>query len=304
MQVKNVVDEDRRRTIREMSEETGLSYASVQKILTVDLNMRHLSARWVPRILSEHEMKTRFAHNERFLKRYKQQGQQFLDRIITTDETWLYDPEMKQQSSQWKNADPQPPKKARASRCMGKHMFIVFFDCRGLLLCHTVPFGMTVNAKHYLKVWIIIIIIIITDCIRTGNHLYYSISGNLSEPTYGIMEEATRCICRLGKCILHQDNAPKHRAVETQTTITIQLGAEVFEHPPYSPDLAPCDFSLFPKLKVELKGHRFIGFHDFQTRALAVLHSFDASFYKNIFSQWVQRHEQCVEVRSAYFEKM
>jgi hypothetical protein len=88
--------------------------------------------------------------------------------------------------------------------------------------------------------------------------------------------------------------------VETQTTITIQLGAEVLEHPPYSPVLAPCDFVLFPKLKAELKGHKFTGFHDLQSRALSVLRSFDNSFYKNIFSQWV-RHEQCVEVGGAYF---
>jgi hypothetical protein len=28
-------------------------------------------------------------------------------------------------------------------------------------------------------------------------------------------------------------------------------------HPPYSPDLAPCDFFLFPKMKLKLKGRRF-----------------------------------------------
>jgi hypothetical protein len=31
----------------------------------------------------------------------------------------------------------------------------------------------------------------------------------------------------------------------------------VLEHPPYSPDLAPCDFFLFPKVKSVLKGTRF-----------------------------------------------
>jgi transposase len=30
-----------------------------------------------------------------------------------------------------------------------------------------------------------------------------------------------------------------------------------FPCPPYSPDLAPCDFYLFPKLKLKLKGHHF-----------------------------------------------
>jgi hypothetical protein len=31
----------------------------------------------------------------------------------------------------------------------------------------------------------------------------------------------------------------------------------VIPHPPYSPDLAPCDFFLFPKIKLKLKGSRF-----------------------------------------------
>jgi hypothetical protein len=31
----------------------------------------------------------------------------------------------------------------------------------------------------------------------------------------------------------------------------------IVSHPPYSPDLAPCDFALFPKLKMKLKGRRF-----------------------------------------------
>lgn len=154
MRVKEAVDRDRRTTIRQLCEETGFSYGSLQKILTVDLNMRRLSARWVPKILSEHEMETRVRQSQRFLRRYKREGQRFLDRIITTDETWLYyyDPETKQQSSQWKNSDSPPPKKARASRLMGKHMFIEFFDRRGRLLCNAVPLGVTVNAEYYSKV--------------------------------------------------------------------------------------------------------------------------------------------------------
>jgi hypothetical protein len=97
--------EDRRRTIQEMSDMLCLSYGSVQKLLTVDLAMRRLSARWVSHLLTADEMATRVAHSQGFLKRYRQQGQQFLDRIIMTDETWLYNYnlETKQQSSQWKN---------------------------------------------------------------------------------------------------------------------------------------------------------------------------------------------------------
>ena len=55
-----------------------------------------------------------------FLRRYEKEGDDFLNRIITTDETWLfyYDSETKQQSSQWKSNDSPPPRKARMSRSM------------------------------------------------------------------------------------------------------------------------------------------------------------------------------------------
>jgi transposase len=36
-----------------------------------------------------------------------------------------------------------------------------------------------------------------------------------------------------------------------------QRGVPVLEHPPYSPDLAPADFFLFPRLKSIMKGARF-----------------------------------------------
>ena len=56
--------------------------------------------------------------------------------------------------------------------------------------------------------------------------------------------------------ILHQDNAPSHRAKTTQETIA-QLGIEIMPHPPFSQDLAPCDFYLFPRVKRILRGRHF-----------------------------------------------
>jgi transposase len=55
--------------------------------------------------------------------------------------------------------------------------------------------------------------------------------------------------------LLH-DNARPHPAARTQAMLQ-EFGWEVFEHPAYSPDLAPSDFHLFPKLKECLGGRRF-----------------------------------------------
>ena len=51
-------------------------------------------------------------------------------------------------------------------------------------------------------------------------------------------------------------DAPSHRASTTQETID-RRSIEVLGHSPYSPDLAPCDFFLFPTLKKILRGRQF-----------------------------------------------
>ena len=83
--------------------------------------MSRVSARWVPRLLKNHEMERRVMDPKTVLRPFEKEGSAFMNRIITTDETWLfyYDPKTKQQSSQWKSSDSPPPKKARMSRSMG-----------------------------------------------------------------------------------------------------------------------------------------------------------------------------------------
>ena len=53
-----------------------------------------------------------------------------------------------------------------------------------------------------------------------------------------------------------QDNAPAHWALATQKKLAY-LGFQYLDHPPYSPDLAPSDYHLFPGLKKQLKGRHF-----------------------------------------------
>jgi len=52
------------------------------------------------------------------------------------------------------------------------------------------------------------------------------------------------------------DNAPAHRALATQKKLAY-LGFQCLDHPPYSPDLAPSDYHLFPRLKKQLEGCHF-----------------------------------------------
>jgi hypothetical protein len=57
-------------------------------------------------------------------------------------------------------------------------------------------------------------------------------------------------------------------------------------HPTYSPDSAPCDFFLFPRMKSKLKGRRFQDITEIQEQSLTVLHAIPKSQFQRYFQQW------------------
>lgn len=137
-----------------MEEILGIGKSSIHRILSDNLRMQRVCARWVPRLLKEEEKQRRVLCSREFLCRVRSGRDNFFDRIITTDGTWLhyYDPEGKQASSVWKTPGTPSPKKAKVSKSVGKSMFIMFMDRHGMILTHAVPSGQTVNAAYYSKV--------------------------------------------------------------------------------------------------------------------------------------------------------
>jgi len=60
-------------------------------------------------------------------------------------------------------------------------------------------------------------------------------------------------ICEYGDWFLFHNNAPSHNATIIKQFLA-QRKVTVIDHPPYSPDLAPTDYFLFPKVKSQLEG--------------------------------------------------
>ena len=102
--------------------------------------------------------------------------------------------------------------------------------------------------------------------------------------------------------ILHQDNASPHTAASTQLEIDL-LGFEKISHPPYSPDLAPFDFAIFPSIKKQLKGYRFRSLHDLQVATTNIVSQYDQEWYRDVYKQWIYRHKRCIQHNGEYFEK-
>ena len=99
--VRNAISADGRQTFDEISEVTGLSWSSCQRMLTEDLNMKRVSAKFVPPLLTEDQKNNRL--NVCYdLREQVGNNPQILSKVVTRDETWCYgyDPETKQASSQ------------------------------------------------------------------------------------------------------------------------------------------------------------------------------------------------------------
>ncbi|UYV72341.1 hypothetical protein LAZ67_9002711 [Cordylochernes scorpioides] len=78
---------------------------------------------------------------------------------------------------------------------------------------------------------------------------------------------------------------------------------QIFPQSPYSPDIAPNDFFLFPKLKAVLKRRHFDTRDDKIEKSLMALKSILKEAYKNCFDNWEKRWRWCVEAKGDYFEK-
>ena len=71
--------------------------------------------------------------------------------------------------------------------------------------------------------------------------------------------------------------------------------------PPYPPDLAPCDFFLFPKLKRPMKG-RFAMIEEIETASPKELKTITESAYQKCFKDWKKRWHKCIISKGDYFE--
>jgi histone-lysine N-methyltransferase SETMAR len=119
---------DRRQTIHDVCEISGLSHGTVQRILADNLNMRRISARFLPRLLS-FDQKVHRVSVCRELKQQARDDPNFISNIIAGNETWVYsyDSEIKQQSTQWKSPNSSRPKKVRQVRSNAKSRIFFFF---------------------------------------------------------------------------------------------------------------------------------------------------------------------------------
>jgi transposase len=99
----------------------------------------------------------------------------------------------------------------------------------------------------------------------------------------------------------HLDNAPAHSALSVKQFLA-NKNISVLQHPPYLPDLAPCNFYLFPKIKSVLKGTQFVSVEHVKAKTAEILNSLTEHDLWNCFEHWQYCMQWCVNSEGNYFE--
>ncbi|XKL61109.1 hypothetical protein PGB90_008166 [Kerria lacca] len=280
--VRAIIENDARISInvivRVLREEHGIEIArgTVHSILHDELLVSKRCARWVLKQLTEQHRTNRMGASLAFLTQYHERGEEYLSRIVTGDESWVhyYQPESKEQSKIWKKKGSEPTRKFKTLPSEGKVLLTIFWDAKGILLEEYCPPRSTVNAASYCQ---------------TLKNLRRAIQNK------------RRGMLTKGVVLLH-DNARPHVANVTQTLLK-SFKWSVFEHPLYSPDLAPSDYWLFPSLKRALGGIKFKTDAEVKEFVHAFFVNSAATYYSLGIQKLVSRYLKCLDMYGDYVEK-
>ncbi|GFS15975.1 histone-lysine N-methyltransferase SETMAR [Elysia marginata] len=277
--VDELIRQDTKLKLHEIANSLEISETSAHRIVFDELGYRKVSARWVPKQLTDNHKEQRLDICREHLRRSKSSHRvlghtanaggdflgydvTFLDSIVTGDETWLHHctPETMQDLMTWKHPSSPVTKKFKVMRLAKKTMGTVFWDSRGVLLFETLQPGETINAARYCQT---------LDKLREA--IRRKRPGQL---TNGVN--------------LQHDNATPHTARVTQGWLE-KYGWEILPHPPHSPDLAPSDYHLFRPLKRELAGKRFDDDEELVEHVRKWLQNLDGSFFREGIFSMVRR---------------
>ena len=149
-------------------------------------------------------------------------------------------------------------------------MILFFLDSPGMIYMHWVPIGHTVNKEYYVEV------------LRE-----FSKRFRRKKPA----------LFKSGLWYFHQDNAPVHNSILVTDYLT-KISIKTVPYRPYSPDLAPCDFWLFPKLR----GCSYETIEEMKEAVTKVIDTLTEEDFHGGFQKLLERCKKCIAVGGDYFE--
>ena len=145
-----------------------------------------------------------------------------------------------------------------------------FFDSTGMIYMHWVPTRQTVNKEYYVEV------------LREFRKRFH---------------RKRQALFKSGQWHFDQDNAPVHNSILVTDYLT-QVGIKTVPQPPYSPDLVPCDFCLFPKLR----GCCYETIEATKGAVMKVIDMLTQEDFHGAFQKLLEQYNKCIAAGGDYFE--
>jgi histone-lysine N-methyltransferase SETMAR len=257
---------------RSVAERLHLALGTVLRCLQEDLGTKYRHLRWVPHTLTEEHKAKRAELAGRMLEILSHHRESDFKFLFTGDESWMF--YAYERTHQWDLSHGPVEKIQRKTNYQKKTMFTVFFNGTGDYFINVLPQGQTMNGQYFAE-----------EVIKPLALLCY----HGGRKAHGRHVE------------VHFDNAPIHR-----TKIVIEMLDKYefvrMEHPPYSPDLAPCDFFLFGYIKEKLKGKSFAAQDDLFSAVREIMDGISKGQKLKVFTAWMERLQKCVDTAGEYCE--
>jgi transposase len=259
------LDNDPFTTARMLSRHFNVSATTVKEILARDLGMRKFTRRWVPHTLSDLQKVKRVETSTELFHILNELEVDSFDGITTDDESsFQYLSESSAMFAKWlRDVNPR----TRPGIGVTKRMSTIVFANRKLLIAEDLPKGQKYSQDYF-----------------------------ISDILPALEREKMRYKRRKqgGTCYAHMNHSKSHDGAKIQGKFDTK-GLGRFPHPPYPPDLSPCDFWFLGMAKGKLTDREFHTVQQIRRRLTEIWNGLNFKDVQSVFLEWKIRFKWVIE---------
>ncbi len=271
------IAEDPRKSVRQLSHDLNLSVGATHKLLTKDMALKKKTARMVPHFLDNNQKMRRVQTCRDNLQLFCRRVNP-VQWVVAQDESWFFtwDPASKKSNCEWRRAGEDRPTVVALDRFKPKCMLAVFINKLGIIHHEFTPRGFGISRIAY--------------------------QGILDRFREAVRRKRPQLWDGTINWVLLHDGAPAHTAGSTVDFLRYH-DISTLPHPPYSPDLNPCDYWFFGKMKKKVRGVRYPTVLALQQAIAAEMASISAQDFADVMDELPDRCRQIIASGGEYFER-
>ncbi len=254
---------------RSISSQTGIHHSTINKILRDHLHLEKRHAKWIPHLLSKDDMRRRVEYSKELYQFLSNLSDEKLCNVVTCDESWFYLNYFTSDAWLPEGEELEIPK-----RMIGDQKIMIFsaFSSAGPLLLEVLPRNSKFTSAYMCEV--------ILPKLNNACRTQLKVRSNQ-------------------KIFIHMDNAKPHTAGKTIKQI-MALKFKQLPHPPYSPDISPCDFFLYGYIKEQLKGIHHDTPEELYQSIVHIVENVPKDTWLGVYKEWISRLQSIMTSDGGY----